>query len=105
MELLDSQCQNFNHFEQRQRYSAMNNSVFPAQVYQTSPKSSVHAFDFRDVSRHLINMQKREIGVLRGLGTRLQVYARGKSMGYIYIYIYIYAMGAIEFFVGTRFQS
>jgi hypothetical protein len=45
---------------------------------QTSPKSSVHAFDFRDVTernarkiRHLINMQKRAIGVLRGLGTRL----------------------------------
>ena len=41
---------------------------------QTSPKSSVHAFDFRDVTeRHLINMQKRAIGELRGIGTRLML--------------------------------
>jgi hypothetical protein len=26
-------CKNLNQFEQRQRYSAMNNSAFPAQVY------------------------------------------------------------------------
>jgi hypothetical protein len=39
---------------------------------QTSPKSSVHAFDFRDVTeRNARNMQKRAIGELRGLGTRL----------------------------------
>ena len=33
MELVDRVCQNLNQFEQQQRYSAMNNSAFPAQVY------------------------------------------------------------------------
>jgi hypothetical protein len=33
LELLDRVYKNLNQFEQRQRYSAMNNSAFPAQVY------------------------------------------------------------------------
>jgi hypothetical protein len=34
-------------------------------------------------SRHLINMQKREIGVLRGLGTRLRLRSMLRSLGLI----------------------
>jgi hypothetical protein len=30
---MDRVCQSLNHFEQRQRFIAMNNSAFPAQVY------------------------------------------------------------------------
>jgi hypothetical protein len=44
---------------------------------QTSPQSSVHAFDFRDV----INMQKRAIGILRGLGTRLAIPKLMRGLG------------------------